>query len=328
MSNNPKEAPGGQPEAGATEDVVSQFEELGPALPEEPIEVDLESESMTPPEREAAGLPEAGTEDDAADPEAPAAETAAPVAPELEQRISELESTVAETRVQQAENRMAELEAGDKAEMDKDQAALDGLKGKMEAAYEKGDTRALADLNIESMKIVQRMTVRENTIKGRRNWFEQQKKAVAEGGGGEARVIPGAKAWMAQNRWFNDPRFQKETAYARLVDQQLDLEGFDKNSPKYYEELSNRVQAKFKEIGRPMQPRAERRDEGGGGPAPAVHQPSRPNTPTRTSGGKVVLTSSDFANMRRFGMDPKNKTHVVEYARNKRTRETTEARRG
>ena len=51
-----------------------------------------------------------------------------------------------------------------------------------------------------------------------------------------------------KNRWFNSSGFERETAAARAIDVQLDLEGYDKNSGEYYDLLNNRLQKMFPEL--------------------------------------------------------------------------------
>ena len=57
-----------------------------------------------------------------------------------------------------------------------------------------------------------------------------------------------AQEWWRQNNWFNSKGFEQETAIARAIDVQLDIEGFDKNSPDYYQELNSRLQKRFPEL--------------------------------------------------------------------------------
>ena len=59
---------------------------------------------------------------------------------------------------------------------------------------------------------------------------------------------PLAQQWWKENNWFNAKGFEQETALARAIDVQLDIEGFDKNSPDYYRELNSRLQKRFPEI--------------------------------------------------------------------------------
>ena len=57
-----------------------------------------------------------------------------------------------------------------------------------------------------------------------------------------------ALEWWENNNWFNSQGFEKETAMARAIDIQLDIEGYDNNTDDYYIELNNRLQTKFPEL--------------------------------------------------------------------------------
>ena len=57
-----------------------------------------------------------------------------------------------------------------------------------------------------------------------------------------------AQDWWQKNNWFNSKGFEQETAMARAIDVQLDIEGYDKNAPEYYQELNNRLQKRFPEL--------------------------------------------------------------------------------
>jgi len=57
-----------------------------------------------------------------------------------------------------------------------------------------------------------------------------------------------AMEWWEDNNWFNSKGFEKETAMARAIDIQLDIEGYDNNTDDYYIELNNRLQTKFPEL--------------------------------------------------------------------------------
>ena len=57
-----------------------------------------------------------------------------------------------------------------------------------------------------------------------------------------------AQDWWRKNNWFNSQGFEQETALARAIDVQLDIEGYDKNSSEYYTELNNRLQKRFPEL--------------------------------------------------------------------------------
>jgi hypothetical protein len=57
-----------------------------------------------------------------------------------------------------------------------------------------------------------------------------------------------SRFWWQKNRWFNSAGYEKETAAARSIDIQLDVEGYDKNSDEYYDLLNNRLHSIFPEL--------------------------------------------------------------------------------
>jgi len=63
------------------------------------------------------------------------------------------------------------------------------------------------------------------------------------------RTPPKAIPWWQQNNWFNAAGYERETAAARAIDVQLDLEGYDKNSDEYYDLLSQRLSKLFPTLG-------------------------------------------------------------------------------
>ncbi|HYC65580.1 MAG TPA: hypothetical protein VEC14_12680, partial [Reyranellaceae bacterium] len=64
--------------------------------------------------------------------------------------------------------------------------------------------------------------------------------------------------------------------------------------------------------GEPERKREQRRDPTGGTPRGGARADG-----AKPAKGKVTLTQADLDNMRAFGMDPKNKEHLREYALNK-----------
>ena len=57
-----------------------------------------------------------------------------------------------------------------------------------------------------------------------------------------------AMDWWEKNRWFNSNGYERETAAARAIDVQLEVEGFDKEENEYYDELNIRLQKVFPEL--------------------------------------------------------------------------------
>ena len=100
-----------------------------------------------------------------------------------------------------------------------------------------------------------------------------------------------AMSWWEQNRWFNQNGFERETAAARSIDVQLDLEGYDKHSDEYYEVLNNRLHKVFPELDSNPSPNKARTKS---------RQPVAPTTGGSSyKGGNRVRMSQDQLRMAR-----------------------------
>ncbi len=123
---------------------------------------------------------------------------------------------------------------------------------------------------------------------------------------------PKAMNWWQQNNWFNAAGFERETAAARAIDVQLDLEGYDKNSDEYYDRLNNRLQKVFPELSSgasPSKPRAKSRP------------PVAPTTGGSSYKGNRVRMSQDHLRMaRELGINDANglKKYEAEIRRQQR----------
>ena len=127
----------------------------------------------------------------------------------------------------------------------------------------------------------------------------------------KADVAPLAVKWIDNNKvWFNNPKFQGHRAFVLAEDSRLARDGYDKNSKEYYAELDRRIDEAFPTLRKRGKPVSN------GGTRPPVAGVGA--TPRNSSKKTIKLTGSDFANMRRFGLDPRDKEHLRAYARSKR----------
>ena len=97
--------------------------------------------------------------------------------------------------------------------------------------------------------------------------------------------------WWEKNRWFNSGGYERETAAARAIDVQLEVEGFDKDDQEYYDELGIRLQKIFPEL-----------NSGGNVPAKPRTKSRAPVAPTAggsTYKGNRVRMSQDQLRMAR-----------------------------
>lgn len=130
-----------------------------------------------------------------------------------------------------------------------------------------------------------------------------------------------AKRWIERHSdWYGARGFERQTRLANRIDREVHADGYDPNTDEYYKELTRRIKRKapevFDEPGGSRKKRRRRRSPVGG-------VGGADNARRSTRGGKVDLTEADFANMRRFNLDPNDPEVLKEYARNKREAEAT-----
>ena len=112
-------------------------------------------------------------------------------------------------------------------------------------AVEEGDTDA--QVNFQEQLADMRATMRVAELQ--RQQMPQRVAQTQQEPQQPSRPTPTkAMAWWDKNNWFNAAGFEKETAAARAIDVQLDLEGYDKNSDEYYNLLNNRLQKMYPEL--------------------------------------------------------------------------------
>lgn len=128
-------------------------------------------------------------------------------------------------------------------------------------------------------------------------------------------VVRKANAWIRKH-----PRFRNDSDFKDLVkryDREIAKEGFDPETDEFYEELDRRVKKVYPEE-YPQPTRTQRNKHPSQNQRPAAKQPSKTAGDLKAKDGKVRLTQSQVANMRKFGMDPSNPNHVLAYVQNNR----------
>lgn len=118
----------------------------------------------------------------------------------------------------------------------------------LKKAVEEGDTDAQVSFSeqLADMRAAVRVNEMQNQLRQ-----QQQTQSPTVGRAQQAAVNPAppkAMGWWQQNQWFNAQGYERETAAARAIDVQLDLEGYDKNSDDYYNQLNSRLQKVFPEL--------------------------------------------------------------------------------
>lgn len=223
------------------------------------LEIEIADEVEEPQEEVAAKEKESDSEDDS--------EYGAKVQNRIkklvdQRREAEVQTRQAQEQVAQLTARLERLEQGNthRAENEFHQR-YEQTKQALTKAVEEGDTQAqlnfteqLADMRaamrIAEMQKQQAAAQSISPTVGRAQQVAQQP------------APPKAMDWWQKNRWFNSPGFERETAAARAIDVQLDLEGHDKNSDEYYELLNNRLLNVFPELnsgGEQSKPRTKSR---------------------------------------------------------------------
>ena len=114
-------------------------------------------------------------------------------------------------------------------------------------AVEEGDTEA--QVNFQEQMADMRAAMRIAEMQKQQRSQQAASPTVGRAQQAATQEIPErASTWWQKNRWFNSNGYERETAAARSIDVQLDLEGYDKNSEEYYENLNNRLHKVFPEL--------------------------------------------------------------------------------
>ena len=242
--------------------------------------------------------------------------------PKVQKRIQKLVSQRREAEIQareiqeqnaQLQKRLERLEQGSqKSSEDMFNQRYAQTKQALHKAVEEGDTEA--QVNFQEQMADMRAAMRIAEMQKQ----QSQQRAAASPTVGRAQQAaqnpapPKAMNWWQQNNWFNAAGFERETAAARAIDVQLDLEGFDKNSDEYYDHLNNRLQKVFPELSSgssPSKPRTKSRP------------PVAPTTGGSSYKGNRVKMSQDHLRMaRELGINDANglKKYEAEIRRQQR----------
>ena len=165
-----------------------------------------------------------------------------------QRREAELQARQMQEQNAQLEARLSRLEQGSQKSAENNfQKRYAQTKAALTKAVEEGDTNA--QVNFQEQLADMRAAIRIAEMQK-----QQKAQQAASPTVGRAQQTaqnpapPKAMDWWQKNRWFNSAGFERETAAARAIDVQLDLEGYDKNSDDYYENLNNRLLSMFPEL--------------------------------------------------------------------------------
>ena len=232
-----------------------------------------------------------------------------------QRRDAELQTAQANEQVAQLTARLERLEQGNTSRVENEfNQRYAQTKQALAKAVEEGDTQA--QLNFTEQLADMRAAMRIAEMQRQ----QQASQAVSPTVGRAQQVAqqPAPKKamdWWEKNRWFNAAGFERETAAARAIDGQLDLEGHNKESDEYYELLNNRLQKVFPELKsgseEPSKPRAKSR------------QPVSPTAGGSPSykGNRVRMTQDQLRMARELGIndDKGLKQYAAEIQRQQRS---------
>ena len=169
-----------------------------------------------------------------------------------QRRVAELETKKYQEETAQLKARLERLEKGNVTQQESQaqnefQKRYNLTKQALHKAVEEGDTDAQVNFSeqIADMRAAVRVQEMQKQMRA------QQSISPTVGRAQQASTNPAppkAMSWWEGNKWFNSSGYERETAAARAIDVQLDLEGFDKNSDDYYNNLNSRLQKVFPEL--------------------------------------------------------------------------------
>ena len=126
---------------------------------------------------------------------------------------------------------------------------LDGVKGKLAAAIEAGDTAKQVEAQAELSALTSDVrTIEAQKIK--REEYDKEPRTPAYGGGTPEQtptlpqVDEKAENWATKNNWFGSDRAMTFTAFEIHKDL-VEKEGFDPKSDEYYAEIDKRIKVDF-----------------------------------------------------------------------------------
>ena len=231
--------------------------------------------------------------------------------PKVQKRISKLVAQRREAEVQarqiqdqnaQLQKRLERLEQGSQQDAEQQfNAKYQQTKQALHKAVEEGDTDAQVNFQEQIADMRAAMRVAQATDQYRRQDVQRQQQRQQQQQPQRQQQQQGnpppekAMGWWQKNNWFNATGFERETAAARAIDVQLDLEGFDKNSDEYYSQLNGRLQKVFPELRSGPSPKQR----------PKGRSPVAPTTGGSSAykGNRVRMTQEQLRMARELGIN-------------------------
>jgi len=212
-----------------------------------------------------------------------------------QRRQAEIQARQIQEQNAQLNARLARLEQGSAQNSEKAfNQRYAQTKAALTKAVEEGDTEA--QVNFQEQMADMRAAMRIAEMQKQQRSQQAQSPTVGRAQQAVQNPTPQkAMGWWEQNRWFNTTGFERETAMARSIDVQLELEGFDKESDEYYQVLNNRLQKVFPELKSGPSPKQR----------PKGRSPVAPTTGGSSAykGNRVRMTQEQLRMARELGIN-------------------------
>ena len=212
-----------------------------------------------------------------------------------QRREVELQANELQEKNKQLEARLNRLEQGSQTQAENQfNERYDATKRALEKAVENGDTKAQVAFSeqLADMRAAMRIAEMQRQQRAEQAYSPTVGKAEQTA---QAPAPQKAMNWWEKNRWFNSGGYERETAAARAIDVQLEVEGFDKDDQEYYDELDIRLQKIFPEL-----------NSGGNVPARPRAKSRAPVAPTaggsRYKGNRVRMSQDQLRMARELGI--------------------------
>jgi hypothetical protein len=277
------------------EEIKKVEEELAKA----PLEIELVEEQVDEPEQEQE--PEQKAEDDAKkedDDKEFSRRVQKRISTLVQQRKqAEAEAEQSRSELSSLKSRLERLEQGSSQQATAAfQERYNDARSKLQMAIEEGNTEE--QVAYQEQLADMRAAMRVQEMQRQQRAQQQVSPTVGRAAQVESEPTPQkAIDWWQKNRWFNSNGFENETAAARAIDVQLDIEGYDKSSDEYYEVLNGRLKKMFPELipDSKVEEKAAPRTKSRSPVAPTAGGPSRKS-------GRVKMTKDQLAMARELGI--------------------------
>ena len=187
------------------------------------------------------------------------------------------------------------------------QSAAEQKTAELQAAKEQGNTAAEIQLQsaIEELRFNRRQLAEITSSFTAQKAAREQQRTTAPAAQPQAQPPALAVAWVARNKWIQEPKYAPHREYLSVIDEKLRTRGLNQNNPEYYREVDKELRKAF-----PPKKVAKKTT------SPVSGVSSLRTVSTGNSSRKsITLTRADIATMKNFGLNPENKQHVLAFAK-------------